>query len=649
MKKYLLSAVLLGFVAACSDVAVAPAPATLSAPQAEPSRSAQAELIPNSYIVRFRDDDPSPLLHAQEIERTHGAVIKHVYTAAIQGAAFTMSDAAAQSLTSDPSVMSVEQDQTMRLVTTQANPTWGIDRIDQKNLPLSNSYTYGPTGSGVTVYIIDTGILFTHTEYAGRAFLGIDEVTPGGSGVDCNGHGSHVSGTAGGTTYGVAKSVRLVAVRVLDCSGSGFTSGVIAGVDWVTANATRPAAANMSLGGSFSPTLNQAVENSIAAGIVYAIAAGNSTANACLESPSSAPSAIVVAATDITDGFAFFSNFGTCVRIAAPGVNIKSAWIGSNTATNTISGTSMASPHVAGAAALYLQSFPTATAAQVRTALTSNATSGVITGVPAGTPNLLLYTGFLTNPPPVANFTSSCTLLTCSFDGSTSTALPAATYNWTFGDATSGTGVTVSHTYAAGGTYTVTLTVTDANGTSTKTASVTVAGAANQAPVARFTVSCTGLTCSVDGSTSTDDVGVVSYTFDWGDGSPRSPSTVPTATKTYATGGTYTITLQVKDGGGLTNLTTKAVTISVGANQPPVARFTVTCTALTCSLDASTSTDDVGIVVYHWEFGDGSPRLPLTVPTTSKTYAVGGTYTISLQVKDGGGLTNRISKVVTVP
>ena len=568
MKKYLLSAGLLGFVAACSDVAVAPAPATISSPQAESSRSDQSVPVANSYIIRFRDDEPSPLLHAQEIERAHGAVIKHVYTSAIRGAAFVMSDAVAESLKSDPSVLAVEQDQTMHLVTTQANPTWGIDRIDQRNLPLSNSYTYGPSGNGVTVYIIDTGINFTHNEYVGRTSLGIDEVTAGGSGVDCNGHGSHVSGTAGGTTYGVAKSVRLVAVRVLDCSGSGFTSGVIAGVDWVTLNATRPAAANMSLGGSFSPTLNQAVENSIAAGIVYSIAAGNSTGNACIESPSSAPSAIVVAATDITDRFAFFSNFGTCVHIAAPGVNITSAWIGSNTATNVISGTSMAAPHVVGAAALYLESFPAATPAQVRTALTTNATSGVITAVPAGTPNLLLFTGFLTSPP-VANFTSSCTALLCAFDASTSTALASATYSWTFGDATSGTGKTTSHTYGAAGTYSVTLTVSDANGTSTKTASVTVASG-NQAPVARFTVSCTGLTCSVDGSTSTDDVGVVTYTWDWGDGSlPRPTLTVPTTTKTYATGGTYTISLQVKDGGGLTNLTSKAVTISVAGSRPP--------------------------------------------------------------------------------
>ena len=601
MKKYLLSVVLLGSLAACSDVAVAPAP--LAAPQSDASRSIQAELVPNSYIVRFQDNEPSPLRHAQNIERVHGAVIKHLYTAALRGAAFTMSAAAAESLKSDASVMSVEQDQVMRLVTTQANPTWGIDRIDQRNLPLSNSYTYGPDGSGVTVYIIDTGMNFTHTEYAGRAFLGIDEVTPGGTGADCNGHGSHVTGTAGGTTYGVAKNVRLVAVRVLDCSGSGFTSGVIAGVDWVTANKTLPAAANMSLGGSFSTTLNAAVENSIAAGVVYALAAGNSAGNACNESPSSAPSAIVVAATDSTDKFAFFSNFGTCVRIAAPGVNIKSAWIGSNTATNIISGTSMASPHVAGAAALYLQSFPTATPAQVRSALTSNATSGVITGVPAATPNLLLYTGFLLAPPPVANFTSSCTLLTCNFDGSTSTGLAAATYSWTFGDATSGTGKTVSHTYASAGTYSVTLTVTDANGTSTKTTSVTVASAANQAPVARFTVSCTGLTCNVNGSTSSDDVGVVSYTWDWSDGSPRPTLTVPTTSKTFAAAGTYRISLQVKDAGGLTNMTSQTVTVSASANQAPVARFTVSCTGLTCNVDASTSSDDVGRGVVHLGVG----------------------------------------------
>jgi hypothetical protein len=273
----------------------------------------------------------------------------------------------------------------------QTGADWGLDRMDQHSLPLDGSYTYQADGSGVTAYIIDTGINLTHVEFGGRAVAGTDAVTSGGSAADCNGHGTHVAGTVGGVTYGVAKKVRLVAVRVLDCNGSGTTSGVIAGIDWVTANRTLPAVANLSLGGDFSQALNDAVERSVAAGVVYAVAAGNSAADACSASPASAPSALTVGATDAADAFASFSNYGSCVKINAPGVSIVSAWIGSNTATSGASGTSMASPHVAGAAAVYLQKNPSATVANVRAALIGNATSNVIQGIATGTPNLLLY------------------------------------------------------------------------------------------------------------------------------------------------------------------------------------------------------------------------------------------------------------------
>ncbi|MEP6621715.1 MAG: S8 family peptidase, partial [bacterium] len=421
MKKLVPYAALVCVLSACSDVPSSTAPLTpapivpLSA-----ARSEQGVPVPGQYIVRFRDNEPNALSRAQAIERSHGAVIERIYTSAIKGAAMQLADAAAIALRSDANVLSVEQDQTVSISTTQTNPpSWGLDRIDQHALPLSASYTYAGNGAGVTVYIIDTGINYGHTEFGGRAVPGIDEVTLGGGAVDCAGHGTHVSGTIGGTSYGVAKGVSLVGVRVLDCSGSGTVSGVIAGVDWVTAHKTLPAAANMSLGGSFSATLNQAVANSIAAGVVYGVAAGNSSGNACLESPSSTSTAIVVGATDITDHFASFSNFGTCVHINAPGVNIKSSWIGSTTATNTISGTSMATPHVVGAAALYLQANPSATPSQVKSALTSNATSGVIIGVPASTPNLLLYTGFIgagTNVAPVARYTITCPTLQCTAD-----------------------------------------------------------------------------------------------------------------------------------------------------------------------------------------------------------------------------------------
>src|SRR5258708_7614880 len=463
MKKLAYYAVILGAVVSCSEAPTAPlseSARTQLLPAAAPNASVQP--IPNQYIVRFPDNEPSSIARARLIERSHGAVVQRVYDTAIKGAAFTMADDAAEALKTVKGIVSVEQDQTVHLSTTQSNATWGIDRIDQRNLPLSTTYSYTYTGAGVTAYIIDTGINFTHSEYNGRASFGVDEIIPSTNGVDCNGHGSHVSGTVGGTTYGVAKNVSLVAVRVLDCSGSGSYSQVIAGVDWVTANAHKPAVANMSLGGPFSSALNAAVTNSIAAGVVYAVAAGNSAADACNSSPSSTPNAITAGATDINDAFAYFSNFGSCVKINAPGVNITSAWIGSNTATTTVSGTSMATPHVVGAAALYLESNPTATAAQVSSALTSNATSGVITGVPSGTPNLLLYTGFL-GVPPTASFTSSCAGLGCNFDASSSSALPSATYSWSFGDPRSGTGKTTTHPYPPARTSPVPRTAADAN------------------------------------------------------------------------------------------------------------------------------------------------------------------------------------------
>ncbi|CAN5793458.1 S8 family peptidase [soil metagenome] len=529
--------------AACAGDPASPGTRPLSAPASV--NFSKSTPIAGSYVVVFNSDVTDVDGEAVKIASRHGAKIKYTYKAALKGIALELSDAEVSALRAEPSVAYVEQDQTMSATTIQSGATWGIDRIDQRALPLSGTYTYNADGTGVTVYIIDTGINFTHVEYAGRASTGIDEVTSGGTAADCNGHGSHVSGTVAGTTYGVAKNAKLVAVRVLDCSGSGSTTGVIAGIDWVTANHLSPAAANMSLGGGFSSALNTAVTNSIASGVTYAIAAGNSTADACNSSPASAPNAITVGATDINDAFASFSNFGTCVDINGPGVNITSAWMGSNTATNTISGTSMATPHVAGAAALYLQVNRTATPQQVRDALVGNGTNGVIKNIGAGTPNVLLYSGFISAgpQPPVANFTSSCSMLACNFDGSSSTAAAGATYSWTFGDASSGSGVTTSHSYAASGTYSVTLTVTDANGTSSKTSSVTVSNAPVP-PVASFTKSCSGLTCSFNASATTN---ATSYAWNFGDGTT---GTGVTASHTFTARTNYTVTLTATGAGG---------------------------------------------------------------------------------------------------
>jgi len=323
-----------------------------------------------------------------------GGRVQHFYETALTGYSICLPEKAAQLLAEDPSVELVEQDQVMSTVATQSGATWGIDRIDQRNLPLSGTYTYNFNGAGVHAYIIDTGIRATHQQFGGRVSGGFTAINDGNGTNDCNGHGTHVSGTVGSATYGVAKGVSLHPVRVLDCTGSGSTSGVIAGVNWVTQNRVLPAVANMSLGGGVSTALDSAVANSIASGVTYAIAAGNSNANACNSSPARVATALTVGSTTTTDARSSFSNFGTCVDVFAPGSSITSTWNTSDTATNTISGTSMATPHVAGVAALYLSQFGSQSAATVAAAIVGNATTGVVGSPGTGSPNRLLFSLF---------------------------------------------------------------------------------------------------------------------------------------------------------------------------------------------------------------------------------------------------------------
>ena len=353
-----------------------------------------AQVIPGQYIVVFKSSAPASSRMMRLVAPMPGVRLLHVYAHALNGFAATLSEAALAQLRADPNVDYIEQDQIMSIGATESGATWGIDRIDQRALPLSTTYRYTGTGAGVTAYIIDTGILFTHSEFNGRASFAFDAIGDGRNGVDCNGHGTHVSGTVGGSTYGVAKGVTLKAVRVLDCAGSGTNSGVIAGVDWVTANHVASAVANMSLGGGASTALDNAVSNSINSGVTYGVAAGNSNRNACTSSPARTPAAITVGATTIADVRASYSNYGSCLDLFAPGSNITSSWITSTTATNTISGTSMATPHVVGVAALYKQANPGASPAKVRNALVANATVGVVTNPHSGSPNLLLFTNY---------------------------------------------------------------------------------------------------------------------------------------------------------------------------------------------------------------------------------------------------------------
>ncbi len=366
-----------------------------------------AAVQPGSYIVVLKD---SAALRrdgvdstARDLQTRYGGAIGHIFRHALRGFELNVSEAAARRLTANPVVEYVQQNGLYTITATQSpTPSWGLDRIDQRNLPLNNSYTYPTTASGIRAYIIDTGIRFTHTDFGGRAVTGFDAID-GGSADDGHGHGTHVAGTVGGTGFGVAKGVTLVGVRVLNNAGSGTTAQVVAGIDWVTGDHDpgERAVANMSLGGGIDTAIDNAVANSIADGVTYAVAAGNDNgANACNRSPARTPNAITVGSTTSTDARSSFSNIGTCLDIFAPGSSITSAWRTSDTATNTISGTSMATPHVAGAAALVLAQNPTFTPQQVRDSLVNNATNGVISNPGTGSPNKLL---FVVNGTPPAN------------------------------------------------------------------------------------------------------------------------------------------------------------------------------------------------------------------------------------------------------
>jgi subtilisin family serine protease len=363
-----------------------------------------AKVIPDSYIVVLNDDAASSRdlpsasgftvdLVAVDMAARYNGTVFHVYDSALKGFAIKMGERAARKLAADPRVAYVEADIEMSINVTQSPATWGIDRIDQRTLPRSNSYTYTPTASNVRAYIVDTGIRATHTNFGGRvnAGAGFTAINDGRGTTDCNGHGTHVAGTVGSATYGVAKGVQLIPVRVLSCTGSGSNAGVIAGVNFVANTTFRPAVANMSLGGGISTALDNAVNTAAGRGVTFAVAAGNSNANACNSSPARAANAITVGSTTSTDARSSFSNFGTCLDIFAPGSSITSTWSTSNTATNTISGTSMASPHVAGVAALYLSTHTTASAATVRNAMVAAATLNRITNPGTGSPNRLLY------------------------------------------------------------------------------------------------------------------------------------------------------------------------------------------------------------------------------------------------------------------
>ncbi len=393
MKKILVLSAVIAFTAIC----------LFTSPFHTSGRTSKLKLsdngIPNKFLVALDEDQVSlrsgyvdAAREASDLAADYGTKVEKVFSNVIKGSVMEMTAKQAEVMSSDPRVRMIEQDSVMQAFELQPDADWGLDRVDQRSVPLNTSYVYSRTGNGVNVYVIDTGILPSHQDFGGRAVAAYDAVRDGQNGIDCNGHGTHVAGTIGGSSYGVAKRVNLYGVRVLGCNGLGSVSLAVEGIDWVTANRTGNSIANMSMGGGVSEFLDFVVSSAISNGLPFVAAAGNSNINACDVSPARVPAAITVGATDDNDRRWESSNYGQCLDMFAPGVGIKSAWIWNTSAANVGTGTSMAAPHVTGTAALYMEAHPTASPAEIAHQVVSKATFGRLTNIGENSPNLLVFT-----------------------------------------------------------------------------------------------------------------------------------------------------------------------------------------------------------------------------------------------------------------
>jgi hypothetical protein len=582
-----------------------PPPARVVVNLATPLDAAsQSETIRDQYIVVFRNDVSDVHGLARQLIAEAAGRELFTYTHAVRGFAAQLSSAKAEALRLNPHVESVTPDVYVQTTTVQPDATWGIDRVDQRTLPLGNEYLYDRTGAGVTAYIIDTGIRYTHSEFEGRASLGTD--ITGGDGSDCLGHGTHVAGTVGGKTYGVAKQVALRSVRVFGCSNTTSESMVIAGIDWVTGHAKLPAVVNMSLGGPLNGPLNDAVAKSVAAGIVYVVAAGNSNSDACQTSPASVGAALTIGATDPNDSRASFSNWGACIDVFAPGVSITSASGSDDRATATMSGTSMASPHAAGVAALYLQGHPRARPAEVGDSLQAYATKGVVQNANSANWHLIFSKEVRDDrdvgPPSVALppiSPSNLQGVVQEFWDNGSYVLLSWTDNSAdeegfniegSSDATSISGTTRADLTSlrvklAAGMWQIRIRSFNASGTGVSEWANTIICVPRQAgdcstvppadtvtppppaeggsPTASFSVKCPSnkSKCTFDASQSTAASGVASFTWNFGDGSTQSSSANPIVDHAYKAKGTYTASLTVTDTKGLSATTAQDIVI----------------------------------------------------------------------------------------